>query len=691
MNDDIAIKVDNLTKVYKLYPTPLDRLKESLHPFRRKFHTDFYALNDVSFNVNKGETVGIIGRNGSGKSTLLKLITGVLTPTNGSIWVNGKISALLELGAGFNPELTGIENIYFNGTFMGYSKRAIDEKLDDILAFADIGGFARQPIKLYSSGMFVRLAFSLAICVEPDILIVDEALSVGDIKFQRKCYSKIDDLKSANKTILFVSHSTAVMNNLCDEAMLLDKGNLIRVDEPRVISKMYHELVFGEQIDKSEREHLPSATSHMTSQREKLRNQALDRLSNHQTEHAPQELRHGNRKAEIIDFGIFDLNETRVANLSSGQNYSFCSRALFYESCDKVFASFVIRDVQGVELYYSNTEILHVDVPSQVAGDILEIRVNVTMWLASGDYFLSFAILDRETSDFLDRRMDAFHFKVTSDSITCGGYVNLGSVFEIKPLFKVEVGEIMKPDQQQHTYYSQHGEDVILDQLFNRQKNGFFVEVGCIDGRRFSNTLCFEERGWSGLCIEAHADYIDLLRQNRPKSIICHCAAAEGDENDAIFYSNSRGSLSTLDCSKETFFKDKYGKWFTGFEKQKVQKRRLDSLFKEYSINKIDLLSLDIEGYEIEALKGIDFNLYRPKVLVIEAETKEAETTIESIMVSHNYHKFYKLHQNLFFIANEVEHLLDGFHKKQIYANVTHTQHPLDKDGDALITVSLST
>jgi len=187
MSNDIAIKAENLTKTYRLYDSNLDRLKESLHPLRRKYHHEFNALHDFNFEVKKGETVGIIGKNGSGKSTLLKIITGVLTPTSGSVTVNGRISALLELGAGFNPELTGIENVYFNGTLMGYSKEEMHAKLDDILGFADIGEFVRQPVKSYSSGMFVRLAFAVAINIDPDILIVDEALAVGDIFFQQKC------------------------------------------------------------------------------------------------------------------------------------------------------------------------------------------------------------------------------------------------------------------------------------------------------------------------------------------------------------------------------------------------------------------------------------------------------------------------------------------------------------------------
>jgi len=236
---EIAISVQNLTKVYKLYDTPLDRLKESVNPFGKKYHKDFYALNDVSFEIKKGETVGIIGKNGSGKSTLLKIITGVLTQTSGNVTVNGKISALLELGAGFNPELTGIENVYFNGTLMGYTKDEMDARLDDILSFADIGEFVYQPVKSYSSGMFVRLAFAVAINVDPEILIVDEALSVGDVFFQQKCYAEIRKKINSGITCLFVSHDTSAIMNICRHAVLLNKGTIEFRGTPEEVVSRY--------------------------------------------------------------------------------------------------------------------------------------------------------------------------------------------------------------------------------------------------------------------------------------------------------------------------------------------------------------------------------------------------------------------------------------------------------------------
>ena len=220
----VAIRVEDVDKVYKLYDRPSDRLREAFSFSKKKRYKEKYALNHVNMTVYQGETVGIIGTNGSGKSTILKMITGVLNPTRGKIDVNGRISALLELGAGFNMEYNGIENIYLNGTMMGFSKKEIDEKMESILSFADIGDYVYQPCKTYSSGMFVRLAFAVAINIDPEILIVDEALSVGDVFFQAKCYQKFEEFKKLGKTILFVSHDLSSISKYCDRVVLLNQG-----------------------------------------------------------------------------------------------------------------------------------------------------------------------------------------------------------------------------------------------------------------------------------------------------------------------------------------------------------------------------------------------------------------------------------------------------------------------------------
>lgn len=239
VGDGIAIRAAKLSKVYKLYDRSVDRLKESLHPLRRRYHHDFYALKDISFEIAKGETFGLIGKNGSGKSTLLKIIAGVLTPSGGTLEVRGKVSALLELGVGFNPDMTGLENIYFSGTIMGYSRQEMEAKVDDILSFADIGDFIHQPMKTYSSGMFVRLAFAVATKVDPEILVVDEALAVGDIFFQSKCMLLMRKMIDSGVTLLFVSHDTSSVTNLCKRAIYLEQGSIKTMGDALSVTDCY--------------------------------------------------------------------------------------------------------------------------------------------------------------------------------------------------------------------------------------------------------------------------------------------------------------------------------------------------------------------------------------------------------------------------------------------------------------------
>lgn len=237
----------NISKVYKIYATQMDRMKEALHPLKKKYHKDFYALRDINFTIEPGEVVGIIGKNGSGKSTLLKILTDVLAPTSGTVSVVGRVSSLLELGAGFNPEMTGRDNIYFQGTMLGISRKDMERQIPAILEFADIGEFVDQPVKSYSSGMFVRLAFACAVNVSPDILIVDEALAVGDAAFQRKCYEKFDVFKEAGKTILLVSHDMETIKRLCSRTILLHNGQLLQDDVPQKVVLSYFRLLFPEE------------------------------------------------------------------------------------------------------------------------------------------------------------------------------------------------------------------------------------------------------------------------------------------------------------------------------------------------------------------------------------------------------------------------------------------------------------
>lgn len=298
--EDIAIKINHISKMYKLYNKPSDRFKEALGITKEKLYKEHYALNDISFEVKRGETVGIIGTNGSGKSTILKIITGVLNPTAGNIEVDGRISALLELGAGFNNEYTGLENVYLNGTMIGFTKEEIDERLQDILDFADIGDFINQPVKTYSSGMFVRLAFAVAINIDPEILIVDEALSVGDVFFQAKCYHKFEEFKKNGKTILFVSHDLSSINKYCDRVVLLNKGDKLAEGSPKDMVNMYKKLLVQEHDAVMDMAKTSDGTHIDEIKEGELWQNSFNINPNHES--------YGNGEANIIDFAIVDHN-----------------------------------------------------------------------------------------------------------------------------------------------------------------------------------------------------------------------------------------------------------------------------------------------------------------------------------------------------------------------------------------------
>ena len=308
--DKYAIKVNDVTKVYALYSKPVDRLKESLSITKKSYHKDYYALKNISFDVKEGECVGLLGTNGAGKSTILKIITGVLNPTGGNVEINGKISALLELGAGFNPEYTGIENIYMNGTLMGFSRAEIERRMEDILDFADIGDFVHQPVKTYSSGMFVRLAFAVAINIDPEILIVDEALSVGDVFFQAKCYKKFEDFKKAGKTILLVTHSLGTVAKYCDRAIILDKGEKLAEGEPTEMIDLYKKVLVNQNKATVKKEKTKNSDSNKDENTEDLwKNQIITN---------PKINSYGNGGAEIIDFLLADDLENPTNQILKG-------------------------------------------------------------------------------------------------------------------------------------------------------------------------------------------------------------------------------------------------------------------------------------------------------------------------------------------------------------------------------------
>lgn len=383
---NIVIDVKNLTKIYKLYDKPINRLKEALSITKKKYYREHYALKDISFKVKKGESLGIIGTNGSGKSTLLKIITGVLNSNEGVVKIKGRISALLELGAGFNMEYTGIENIYLNGTMMGYSKENIEKKMKGIIDFADIGEFINQPVKTYSSGMFVRLAFAVAINIDPEILIVDEALSVGDVFFQAKCYKKFQEFRNSGKTIIFVSHDLNSVSKYCDKVILLNKGKLIKEGEPNEIIDIYKKILVNQFEPESENKDKDSIEK-----KELL--EGTDKINtnvwNSMMEINSNKLEYGNKFAEIIDFGIFDDKGELTNTILKNKKFVIKIKIKFNEDIDDPIFAFTIKDIKGNDITGTNTMVERVDIKNRKKGSEVVVTFEQIMSLQGGTYLLS--------------------------------------------------------------------------------------------------------------------------------------------------------------------------------------------------------------------------------------------------------------------------------------------------------------
>lgn len=408
----IAIRVKNLTKIYKLYDKPIDRLKETLSITKKKYHKEHYALRNITFDVKEGESVGIIGTNGSGKSTILKIITGVLNQTSGELEVKGKISALLELGAGFNLEYTGMENIYLNGTMMGYSREEIENKLDNIIDFADIGEFINQPVKTYSSGMFVRLAFAVAINIDPEILIVDEALSVGDVFFQAKCYKKFQEFRDMGKTIIFVSHDLKSVSKYCDKVILLNKGVFVEEGKPKEVIDTYKKILvnqFDKELEKEEKKE--KNTKNKVSWKSKMNLNS-------------NKLEYGNKDAEIIDFGILDERDILTNTVNKNENFKIKMKVKFNRDIQDPIFAFTIKDIKGNEITGTNTMIEEVYFKNPKSNDVVEVEFEQMMNLQGGEYLLSLGCTGFKEGDFTvyHRLYDICSITVISSKDSVGFY-----------------------------------------------------------------------------------------------------------------------------------------------------------------------------------------------------------------------------------------------------------------------------
>ncbi len=407
MENNIAIHVNHLSKIYKLYRRPADRLLDSLGLAKKKNYQERHALKDVSFDVKKGETVGIIGTNGSGKSTILKIITGVLGPTGGEVAVDGRISALLELGAGFNYEYTGVENIYLTGTMMGFSEEEIDARLKGILDFADIGDYVYQPVRTYSSGMFVRLAFAVAINIDPEILIVDEALSVGDVFFQSKCYHKFEEFKKEGRTILFVSHDLGSITKYCDRAILLNQGDKIFEGTPKEAVDIYKKVLVH-QFDPSE---LSDDAKEDGSWKDKV-------AAN------PNLIEYGEKSAEITDYALLDENGLITNTVMKGAEFSVRMKVEFHQDIKEPIFAFTIKNLQGIELTGTNTMYEKTEVRPQKAGESRTVTFTQRLDLQGGEYLISLGCTGYVSGELtvFHRLYDVCSLTVISEQNTVGYY-----------------------------------------------------------------------------------------------------------------------------------------------------------------------------------------------------------------------------------------------------------------------------
>jgi lipopolysaccharide transport system ATP-binding protein len=432
---EIVISLQNVSKCFKRYARPVDRLKELLLPGKTQCQ-EFWALQNLSLEVPQGQTLGIVGRNGSGKSTLLQIIVGTLTPTSGQVKINGRVAALLELGSGFNPEFTGRQNVFFNGQLMGLSAQEIAEKFDEIAAFADIGDFIDHPVKTYSSGMFVRLAFAVATSVEPDILIVDEALSVGDEAFQRKCYSRIQSIRARGGTILFVSHSASAVIDLCDAAILMDRGEKLLFHHPKFVLDKYHKLMYApEEKANTLREEIRELQNTVSYDSFKqhisvVENKTIVDVTCETTpenvieeeirEFLDPELVPSNtisyvpRGAKIINPHITMPDGTVVNNLVGRKEYIYTYSVAFVKPAEQVRFGMLIKTVSGLELGGASFTAASQEIYQVEAETIVIIKFHFNCLLTPGVYFLNAGVTGLVDGHFtfLSRHIDAAMFRV---------------------------------------------------------------------------------------------------------------------------------------------------------------------------------------------------------------------------------------------------------------------------------------
>lgn len=429
---EVAISVRDVAKKYRLYDTNADRLREAFHPMRRSYHREFWALNGVSFNVLRGETVGIVGRNGSGKSTLLQLVASVARPTTGSVAVHGRVTALLALGAGFNPDFSGRDNVAMNGAILGLSAKEMAERMPFVEQFADIGDYFDQPVRTYSSGMFVRLAFAAAISVDPEIIIIDEALAVGDVRFQQRCYARLEELRNKGATILLVSHDTQAIVKHCDRAILLEGGRIEAEGAPADVIHKYLELLY-----------LPTGMVPANGAPSAARDGTDDAVADFLTGTSPADVaasrrcynayehRYGDGRASIVDFLVVADGEVDPNSVRSGAIVELFIKICYRIDVATPMHGFAIKAADGVVLYGNNTVSMVASVQPAQAGETRVVRFCFHMPFAAMDVFIDLGCGENRIDGHqpLDRRYCAIHLRCTN-AATQSGFVEVGCTFD---------------------------------------------------------------------------------------------------------------------------------------------------------------------------------------------------------------------------------------------------------------------
>jgi lipopolysaccharide transport system ATP-binding protein len=424
VSSNIAISVRNVSKKYRLFDSNMDRVKEALSPSRHIYHREFWALHDINLEIPKGSTLGVMGHNGAGKTTLLRLLAGIQHPTDGEITVDGRVQ-ILELGTGFNPELSGRENVRMQAQIQGQSASEIDDRMAQVEAFAEIGEFIDHPIKTYSSGMYMRLAFAAAISVDPDILIVDEAMAVGDAKFQRKCYRQFEDYQTAGKTIILVSHSSDAIVNHCDTAMLLSGGRLIMHDTPRKIADEYHSLLFGRTSPAGGVDDIGAGSTDRDvegdSTDEIIENFLLatgtDDVCHRRRSYNPNESRNGLGGTVIFDYLVITPEGADQTRIQDGSRMDIYMKIKYMRDVEMPTYGMMLKTVEGVMVYGNGTELMRMKHPPAVEGETRIVHFNMDMNIRSGDYFISLGSGDIRGPEvgIMDTRFDLAHIHVDSD------------------------------------------------------------------------------------------------------------------------------------------------------------------------------------------------------------------------------------------------------------------------------------